>query len=223
MRLPGPARFAEHLSHGLAHDAAEVCCFPLGQAVEAGSDRGMPPGKIRGGGASGRAFLQATARRSRASGAAIVARAGGRRPLGQAIWPSRRASGRWRPNQCRRWSRRARPAHRARPHRQCRRRTRGRTEANTCGSSLPPLHSRRRIAPAVLGARGAGTRRPALATRRARRPSRAVPTSVARAPSCPRPGCSSALSTLGEPNRELLPTGRRRPAAEFRRSARKGR
>ncbi len=72
----------------------------------------------------------------------------------------------------RRWRRprRARPARAARPPRQSRRRTRGRTEADSSADRLPPLHPCRRIAASVLGARGAGTRRLALATRRARRP-----------------------------------------------------
>ena len=72
----------------------------------------------------------------------------------------------------RRWRRprRARPARAARPPRQSRRRTRGRTEADSSADRLPPLNPCRRIAASVLGARGAGTRRLALATRRARRP-----------------------------------------------------
>ena len=129
----------------------------------------------------------------------------------------------WPPRPRWRWWRRARPAHRAHPHRHCRRRTRGRTEADSSADRLPPLHPRRRIAPSVLGARGAGNQRPALATRRARRQSRAVPASVAGHRRAQDQVAPAHCPTVGEPNRELLPTGRRRPAAEFRRSARKGR
>ena len=82
---------------------------------------------------------------------------------------------------------------------------------------MPPLHPRRRTAPPVLGARGAGTRRDAPATRRARRPSRAVPASAAESPSCPRPRCSGAQSTVGGPNKELLPTSP--PAASSRQNS----
>ena len=64
----------------------------------------------------------------------------------------------------------------------------------------------------------------APSTRSARLPRCPTDTSANVSPCITSVGVSLVLvANVGVPNRELLPTGRRRPAAEFRRSAGKGR
>ena len=78
---------------------------------------------------------------------------------------------------------------------------------------LPPLHPCRRIAPSILGSRCAGTHRPALATRRARRPSRAGSASVAGHRRAQDQVAPAHCPTVGEPNKELLPMSRAEPGS----------
>ena len=104
---------------------------------------------------------------------------------------------------------RASPAHPRSRLRRDKRRTRGRTEADSFGgaslsaAAAPPLSQNRSVDPRCPWRR---ERPPCRRHPRRPAPESTRPDVGARATSCPTPGCSSALSTVGEPNKELLPT-----------------